>query len=634
MALKNASTKTWSLVPSFDGVLWSTYPSGNKPSGFQTAPTLLATDIVAGSTTGGENGKGAYLSLFGYSFGRQADLGTAQGARVYIGGVEVDNYRYLGLSKVYPRTQIMQLICQVGALGGQTGALDVKITVNGVDSNILTGGFYVQPGRFAFVSLTGNDTTAVFDDPSRPFRYVQNYSGSNPVAGSLWDTTTAQGEPGLRPGDTIVMRGGVWTDQTGFEGKMCRFRNQTGTSPNGSTGNGYYHFVNYPGPVKGNTPEVVKWACPTNGAGLMHGCGTTNAGLGYGKYWSISGMVMTNAADSVGAPSDSGLINLQNGADYVRIINNELGPYTWSDPAPSLKTGGISGVSVSGTFQFNYIHDIQGSPALENHGIYMGGADNNGYQQCSQNCEISYNWLYNVSGGSLFQYNWAVTQMPSNKLFSGNKVHHNYMDGCAKYGINLGPSYKDGLHYNNIILNTNWASIRFDIEITGLTGASVGGHVSYNTIYNPCPTGASYNSAISVEYIIPTGTIYCEHNLIVLGPNRSSNSTTYYVNGASVGADNNLTIDQCVYYDAKAINPSLPSKDTHAINGNPNFKDTVTGSAWVFTANSTDFTCVSGGAGINTATIAGNYSPTTDFYGIARPQAGTRDIGACEGIGT
>src|SRR5437667_260706 len=87
------------------------------------APLVLYTDLISGPNSGGENNKGAYLSIFGKNFG-SSGLGTT--VKVSIGGVEDDNYRYLGPSKV--RTDIQQTTVQVGALGNPppgTGAIVV-----------------------------------------------------------------------------------------------------------------------------------------------------------------------------------------------------------------------------------------------------------------------------------------------------------------------------------------------------------------------------------------------------------------------------------------------------------------------------------------------------------------------------
>ena len=48
--------------------------------------------------SGGEGDQGGYLSIFGTNFGTAAGMGSS--TRVYIGGVEVANYRYLGAAKV------------------------------------------------------------------------------------------------------------------------------------------------------------------------------------------------------------------------------------------------------------------------------------------------------------------------------------------------------------------------------------------------------------------------------------------------------------------------------------------------------------------------------------------------------
>src|SRR5258708_5043291 len=60
------------------------------------APVVLYTDLVSGPNLGGEHDKGTYLSVFGKNFSG-GNLGTS--TRIYIGGTEVDNYRYLGPSR-------------------------------------------------------------------------------------------------------------------------------------------------------------------------------------------------------------------------------------------------------------------------------------------------------------------------------------------------------------------------------------------------------------------------------------------------------------------------------------------------------------------------------------------------------
>ena len=136
-------------------------------------PNVLYTDLIAGPTTGGENNKGVYLSIFGVNFGATG-LGTT--VKVFINNVEVDNYRYIGPSRGRP--DIQQITVQVGAIGNPTPgtALPVKVTVNGVESNS-NRTFTVQPGDILFVSQTGNDSTAAKNDITKPWRRVQTSSG-------------------------------------------------------------------------------------------------------------------------------------------------------------------------------------------------------------------------------------------------------------------------------------------------------------------------------------------------------------------------------------------------------------------------------------------------------------------------
>jgi len=76
------------ITPGVNG----TPPNANTPTNTVTippiagAPVVLYTDIVSGPNTGGENGKGIYLSIFGKNFG---GTGLGQSVKVYINNVEV-----------------------------------------------------------------------------------------------------------------------------------------------------------------------------------------------------------------------------------------------------------------------------------------------------------------------------------------------------------------------------------------------------------------------------------------------------------------------------------------------------------------------------------------------------------------
>lgn len=617
MAVKNAAAKNWVITPSFDGYLYSAYPNGDKPSGYQTAPTLLFTDIVAGPTSGGENNKGCYLTLYGYSFGRLDQMGTASGARVYIGGVEVDNYRFLRLSKTYAWNQIIEMCVQVGALGGASGALDVKVTVNGVDSNTITGGFYVQPGRIAFVSQSGSDATGLFDTISSPFRYIQDYAGGvgSPVAGSLWAATTAQGEVGFRGGDFCVLRGGTWVDRVGYDGNWWRFKDKTGTVPNGVAGQGYMTIQVYPGPALGNAPEEVIWASPSGGGnkGGIQGAGGDNAALGYGRYCVVSGIVFTGVATS----GVGGLVNLQSGANYWRVVGCEMGP--WPSTADA-RVGGVAGNGDGVKLFGNYIHDISADPTPGNlnHGLYFDGSNSGAWDACAKNCEAAYNVIKNINNGSSVQY----FNQDSSDVITGMSLHHNWLEVNAKYAINLGQSCKSVDVYNNVTIDSGVSEIRWDTP-----PASIAHNISHNTFIHG---GAStYAAVINTGGNITSGTLKIQHNIVVLSAGRGSALPTFL---SALGASNTaVTISENLYKDFDNVRLSVPTEDATGVYGDPLFVDVTTD----------DYTCGASGAGRAACLAAEIIAVATDYYGIARPVTGVgapgatkNDIGAMQGTGT
>src|SRR6185312_16439421 len=116
---------------------------GDERPARAAAPLVLYTDLVSGPNSGGENDKGAYLSIFGKHFGHSG-LGTR--TRVYIGGTEVAVYRYLGPSHGSP--DIEQISVQIGKLGAPPLGvpLPIVVKVDGIPSNA-DSTFIVNPGR-------------------------------------------------------------------------------------------------------------------------------------------------------------------------------------------------------------------------------------------------------------------------------------------------------------------------------------------------------------------------------------------------------------------------------------------------------------------------------------------------------
>lgn len=632
--MKDINAFEWeNLKESFDGERYSLYPLGNKPSGFQTNPTLIDTDIISGSLTGGEFNKGSYMSLFGYNLGRYQDLGLFFGTRVWMrdplgdnAWYEVANYRSLRKSRVYDKLQVVRLVVQVGSLGGGMvvgRALDVKVTNNGIDTNILSGQFIVQPGRFFFIDPTiGSDATGRVDNINKPFRYLQY----TPTGGSdfqgIWTTSaggtapglTTMGDIALRPGDTLVIRGTgttVWSDNVGHANKLLRFRlpAHNGSTPNGTIGHGYIHITAHPGGIRENAPEYVHYQDAPGGHGGIHGAGQAYMNT-TGQFVGISGLhIECNATTA----SDGAPINLQSGANSWRIYDNELGPWPASIVA---RAGGIAGHSYALKAKFNYIHDIDSNiSARENHGIYIGDADGDG---CSKNWEIAYNWILRIPGGNGIQWN----NNASSDTFDNIVVHHNWFETTGKHGINMANSITTADIYCNVVIDSLVNSLRFDVD-PGITLVNI----THNTFVQTRVSGA-YTAMLTQTWVgLVNGIVNIKNNIFAMTADHAALTafTTLGSGDTAVRMSNNL------YFDFAGTITTTPSIDAQAVYGNPYFTDMANG----------DYSCRVGGAGRDAVRIAEPLAMADDFFGVARivtdlsvPSGAFNDIGAFQGTET
>ena len=114
-----------------------------SPGLWAQAPVLFFSDIASGPNNGGENGNGAYVTIYGNYFGASQVSSTATAG----GGVMV-NCKIWGAAWLW----YQKLACQ---LGPAAASGDLVITVNGLSSNPLP--FTVTAGNIYFVSTAGSD---------------------------------------------------------------------------------------------------------------------------------------------------------------------------------------------------------------------------------------------------------------------------------------------------------------------------------------------------------------------------------------------------------------------------------------------------------------------------------------------
>ena len=536
------------------------------------APYILYTDLVAGPTTGGENNKGVYLSVFGTNFGA---TGAGSTVKVFINDVEVDNYRYLGPSRGRP--EIQQITVQVGALGNPTAgaALPIKVVVNGVASNT-NNTFTVQPGDILFVSTTGANASAVKNDIAHPWRNAQ--------------TSSEGGALGMaNPGDVVVLRGGpgvVWSD-VGYDNRWFRFRHVTGNAPTGAKGHGYVSILAYPG-------EDVHYVAPPNTSGGIHGMG---ADLPEVADWIvISGLHIESAATS---SSDGAPINLQANSDHWRIVNNELGPWPAADGAAD-KAGGLVGNGKSIAVLGNNVHNIGGG--TENHGIYLDSG--------STDVEIGYNSIHDVTGGNLLQTFDNLGNLPLN----GISVHHNLLYAGGRYALNISTGTHTYAAWDNVIYNIALAGVRFSVQ-SDATSSFV---IVNNTIFDANATASGTNAPIANDWTLNSGTAMIKHNIVAADAN--SKGTSYFTDSSDGSA---IKIERNLWFGLRKGTAS--TRDSNPVGGAVDTNDP----RFVSLANH-DFSLSAGSMAIDQATATVPIKVVDDYRLKARPSGAIMDVGAYE----
>ncbi len=539
------------------------------------APLVLYSDVTSGPNSGGENNEGAYLSIFGKNFG---STGLGSTVKVYIGGVEVNNYRYLGPSRGRP--DIEEISVQVGSLNNPTPGtpLPIQVIVNGVASNT-DHSFTVNPGRMLFVSQSGNDATAIPGDITHPYRYVQNgVDGAFDVA---------------KPGDTIVMLGtplkgqpitsdptpasSAWTDT--YQGYFLRFISKDGTAPTGAAGTGPFALIAYP------DEDVYIYESYASGAkGAITGVDPTSGYVG-GQYVTVADLRIES-----GGPS--GVVNEQIDGEHWRVVNNELTAVTGTADQHNL-AGGITGNGTNSFWSGNYIHNINSGSPMEMHGIYIDG---------DGSYDIAYNWIANVTDGSGFQV--FVNGGNGSTVANNVSFHHNLIENVAKYGINIADGSSNGfIYYDNIVENAGDGCLRFNTDT--LHDAKL-----YNNTFFNCSTNSSYG-AVDNDWVFPSNALDMENNIFY-----ATSGESYA--GGSVGMGGTIgTITNNLFYNGTGSD----AWDAHPVTADPLFVSTSSSSS------APDLHLQSGSPAIGAGSTAVASIVTTD-YDLTPRTSTSIDIGA------
>jgi hypothetical protein len=575
------------------------------------SPIVLYTDVVSGPTSGGENGKGVYLSIFGKNFG-SAGLGMT--LKVFINDVEVDNYRYLGASR--GRADIQQITVQVGAIGNPAlrVPLPIKVVVNGLQSNT-NHTFTVNPGNIYFVDPNlGNDNTGS-GTIANPFKTVQKPAGvtttfliTSAATGGVWGI--------LRAGDVVVLRGGIYND-IGFGGTnanglgyFLQTLNKSGCpigtncTQGGGTSSGPITIVGYPTETAFIDRTNAQADKDNNFGGGISSADSARQGAGYGAWFTIANLKIESGFTDGPINTQKGEDNTSLGSNW-RVVNNELTAFSCAQ-STLCRAGAIAGSGVGNVWLGNYGHDIYDKPdantSLENHGVYIGGAGT---------FEIAYNVFENILGGNGIQV----------QSFFGTvanlRIHHNLIRNIGKHGLN----FTDGTGvnvavWNNLIYDTDSAGVRFKDDNTRNL------KLYNNTFYN---TGRLGNMASGASLVndtnapTPAAIMFDIRNNIFW-----ANATAGYNSGCcnSDFSGSVATFGNNLWFNAGAA----PSFDVNSVSANPNFVSASTD----FRLNSASPAIDVGSDAVSSLVIDDYDIATTSVSQMLRPLYGRYDIGAFE----
>lgn len=545
------------------------------------APIILGTDIVAGPNTGGEDNKGTYIRVFGYNLGTFSGY-TGGSNHLTIGGVEVDNYRYLqpAVGTVGSILGIDCLCAQIGSLSGLSAGVNyaVSVTVGGVGpQNDSSGGHYldadgnpidfmINPGPIVFVSHSGNDANS--GTISSPLRHLQTYNGSSQFSGAVYGpvsgrTTSNQ----IVPGTTIVIRGDSnYGADTSFENRWCNFFRVTGTAPTGSVNTGYITIMSYPGAAGANSPETAQWHGGSGSAGGFQYADTSRASestpwgtTGYGKYIALSSLDIqsySGSTDSSAAP-----INRQSAADYSRVVNCEL---SMPQASGSPLAAGVAGYGSYGQNLFNYIHDVYDpSGSLQNHGFYI---DNNASvtgagSRTEYHSVYAYNTLHDITGGSGFNVR-GVTSGGTADSAPWISIHHNWMDTIGKHGVNTFDGRPGVRVHSNVMFNIQYSPISIQNGPSGTYSCYYG----YNTAYAFGLHSPAY-PAIYTNASAGAGSIMLQGNVFIRAAGAPTPAWDAWI--AQISSAMSITYSKNDWYDVDTPARAKPSGDTAGFNSNP-----------------------------------------------------------------
>ena len=451
------------------------------------SPVIFFTDLQSGPNTGGENGKGAYVTIYGANFGSS---GT-----VTVGGGAVDHCPVWGATWLW----YQKISCQLGA-NAQTGNIVVSAS-NGTSNGVP---FTVRSGNIYFVSISGSDSNA--GSFAAPWRHL------------------SQARDGMSAGDIAYLRGGTYT-----------------TSGEDSGGDNFYVSPSYPwkGAPTASAPNAIV-GYPGEAA-IVQGSGIINWVSGSGDVDQSSNIVfagfIVDANNSGGGLSWRGV---GNGASATtRVKNIRIAGVEVKNFKDSGNCGGTAAMEFGGDGPLDnvkllgvHVHNVDSSSRLD-HGIYLSAG--------GDNFEIGWSSIHDVkrvsATGCDGHAGWGIQiyrGTASNYANANNASIHDSMvyETPHRGGINLADYAKSSTIYNNVIYRAGYDNTEegYGLRITADDSSGIGTQQVYNNTFYSC--GGSSGDSAALGLIAATA-VTLRNNIVV--------SSKYAYNGiGNLTSSNNL----------------------------------------------------------------------------------------------